>query len=120
MKMFRLVGIAAVYVIVYALLLYGIITLCQRGYRFCYEVFGPTAVQEESGEERAFQVKQGDTMRSVSRRLKEEGLIVNKDSFYMRTKLTKSDKMELRPGVYLLRPDMDYEEIINRLTDCTS
>lgn len=119
MKMFRLVGTAVLYVAIYTLLLYVIITLCQKGYRFCYEIFGPTAVQEDAGVEKAFQVGREDTMQSVSQRLEEEGLIVNKDSFYMRIKLMETNRQELRPGVYLLRPDMDYEEIINRLTDCT-
>lgn len=115
-KVARLTGMTATYVVFYGLLLCFVIFLCQQGYRFCYEVFGPTVVRNAPGEEIVFQVKEEDTLQSISERLKEEGLIVSRKSFYLRIKLMVSDKQELRPGVYKLRTDMDYTEIINELT----
>lgn len=116
MKMIRLAGNAMVYLAIYGLLFFGVVSLCQKGYRFCYEIFGPTVLEESSGEEKAFQVKEEDTMKSVSERLEKEGLIVSHNSFYLCSKLMDSHNQELRPGIYLLRTDMDYGEIIDQLT----
>lgn len=115
-RMMRLGGVFVAYVFFYGLLFYGITVLSQKGYQFFYEVFGPTAVQEAPGEERVFQVQEKDTIKSVSKRLEEEGLIVDWKSFSMRMKLVLSNKQELQPGVYQLRTDMNYKEIINQLT----
>ncbi|MBO5483939.1 MAG: endolytic transglycosylase MltG [Lachnospiraceae bacterium] len=115
-KMLKSVGIAVVYVVSFMLLLYGVIALCQKGYAFCYEIFGSVAVQEAPGREIAFQVEAADSIKSVSEKLEKKGLIVNRYSFMIRTKLMDSEKIILRPGIYLLNTSMDYGEIINQLT----
>ena len=115
-KAVHFAGIVAAYLVFYGVLFYAVVFLCRQGYSFCYEVFGPTAVQEAPGREITFQVREGDTIQSLSKRLNEEGLVVSRKSFYLRMKLTVSDKQEFRPGVYPLRTDMEYTEIINQLT----
>ena len=57
-----------------------------------------------------------DSLSDVSERLQENGLIVNKYTFMVRTKLMDPEKTVLRPGKYMLNTSMDYEEIINQLT----
>lgn len=115
-QMLHLGGTFVAYVFFYGLLFYGIVILSHKGYQFFYEVFGPTVVQEAPGEERVFQVQEGDTVKSISKRLEEEGVIVNWKSFSLRMKLVLSSQQELQPGVYQLRTDMDYKQIMNQLT----
>ena len=45
-----------------------------------------------------------------------KGLIVNKYSFYARTRLMDKDEIELKPGIYTLNTSMGYEEILDILT----
>lgn len=49
-------------------------------------------------------------------KLQKQGLIVDKYSFYARTQLLEQDTVILRPGTYVLRTNMDYQEIIDILT----
>lgn len=115
-KVLRSVAVFGGYFCLYALLLYATVFICQKGYQFCYEIFGSVVAAEAPGEEIAFQVEATDTMKSVSKRLEKKGLVVNQYSFFMRTKLMDSKKVTLRPGIYLLNTHMDYEDIINQLT----
>ena len=63
-----------------------------------------------------FQVREGDTMYQVAKRLAKEDLIVGRFSFYARTTLMEREQIRLRPGSYVLNTSMDYQEIIDRLT----
>ena len=98
------------------LVIVGIISCCRWSYRFCYEVFGSVAAEEEPGRNKDFQVNEEDTMFRVAERLRKENLIVNRYSFYVRTTLMDQSQLQLRPGNYVLNTSMDYEEIINELT----
>ncbi|MDO4166077.1 MAG: hypothetical protein Q4D32_01595 [Eubacteriales bacterium] len=98
------------------LLIYGIGTACMQGYHFCYEIFGSVVVEDAPGTEQSFQVTEADTMWQVAGRLEQEHLIVNRYSFYLRTKLMDEESVMLRPGDYVLNTSMTYEEIINQLT----
>lgn len=115
-KMLQSLGRIVGLVLVYALLLVGTVQLCKKGYQFCYEVFGSVSVQEAPGKEIAFQVEASDTMKSVSKKLEEKGLIVNQHSFLIRIRLMGAEKKILHPGIYLLNTSMDYEDVINQLT----
>ena len=92
-------------ILVLVLILYGVSRVCICGYHFCYAVFGTVTVDQGKGREKVFQV---ETNRSM--------LIVDKYSFYARTQLLEQDTVILRPGTYVLRTNMDYQEIIDILT----
>ncbi len=98
------------------LVIVGITSCCRQSYRFCYEVFGSVSAAEEPGQNKDFQVNEEDTMFRVATRLREENLIVNRYSFYIRTTLMDQSQLQLRSGNYVLNTSMDYEEIINELT----
>lgn len=98
------------------LLIYGISLTCMQGYQFCYEIFGSVIVEDAPGTDQTFQVKETDTMWQVATHLEEANLIVNRYSFYLRTKLMDPDAILLRSGEYVLNTSMTYEEIINQLT----
>ena len=63
-----------------------------------------------------FQVETNRSMYEVADKLQKQGLIVDKYSFYARTQLLEQDTVILRPGTYVLRTNMDYQEIIDILT----
>ena len=45
-----------------------------------------------------------------------KGLIANKYSFYVRTRLMDKDEIKLKPGIYTLNTSMGYEDILDILT----
>ncbi len=98
------------------LVFYGASLLCMQSYQFCYEIFGPVVAEEVPGTEQKFEVRTGDTMWQVAQRLKEQGLIVNQYSFYLRTYVMDPGSVVLIPGEYDLNTSMTYEDIINQLT----
>lgn len=85
----------------------GIILLCG---------FGTVTVDQGKGQEKVFQVETNRSMYEVADKLQKQGLIVDKYSFYARTQLLEQDTVILRPGTYVLRTNMDYQEIIDILT----
>ncbi|MDE6851369.1 MAG: endolytic transglycosylase MltG [Lachnospiraceae bacterium] len=113
---FRFLLALCVNLLLTILVFYGIGSACLQGYHFCYEIFGSVVVEDAPGTEQTFQVMESDTMWEVAERLEQEDLIVNRYSFYIRTKLMDPRTVELYPGEYVLNTSMTYEEIINQLT----
>ena len=103
-------------ILVLVLILYGVSRVCICGYHFCYAVFGTVSVDQGKGQEKVFQVETNRSMYEVADKLQKQGLIVDKYSFYARTQLLEQDTVILRPGTYVLRTNMDYQEIIDILT----
>lgn len=103
-------------ILFFVLIVFGVTRCCQASYQFGYEVFGSVSPDEEPGEDKAFEVQESDTMYQVAERLEDNQLIVNKYSFYIRSRLLDKNQNGLRPGSYTLNTSMDYEEIINELT----
>lgn len=103
-------------ILVLVLILYGVSRVCICGYHFCYAVFGTVTVDQGKGREKVFQVETNRSMYEVADKLQKQGLIVDKYSFYARTQLLEQDTVILRPGTYVLRTNMDYQEIIDILT----
>ncbi len=95
---------------------YGTFYLCHSGYNFCYEIFGPVVAEEPPGQDKVFEVKDGDDMYGVAKRLEKDGIITNSAAFYIRTKLMDEDKIILRADIYTLNTSMDYETIIDQIT----
>lgn len=112
----RLLLALCVNILLTVLVVYGMGTACLQGYHFCYEIFGSVVIEDAPGTERTFQVMEADTMWDVAGRLEQENLIVNRYSFFIRTKLMDPETVSLYPGEYVLNTSMTYEEIINQLT----
>ena len=107
---------ALVSVLIAGMVIYGVFRMCEAGYGFCYEIFGPVVVDEAPGEDKGFEVFEHESMEQVAERLASEGIIANRLTFYIRTRLMDSDEINLVPGKYTLNTSMDYEEIIDILT----
>lgn len=103
-------------ILVIIVVVYGTFYLCLQGYNFCYGIYGPVVVEEAPGQDIVFEVRDGDSMADVSKRLMDEGIISDKYAFYIRTKLMDTDKTILKAGVYTLNTSMDYGTIINQIT----
>ena len=112
----RLLLALCVNILMMVLVVYGIGTACLQGYHFCYEIFGSVVIENAPGTEQTFLVTEADTMWDVAGRLEQENLIVNRYSFFIRTKLMDPETVSLYPGEYVLNTSMTYEEIINQLT----
>ncbi len=83
-------------------------------YRFSYEVFGSVARTEAPGTDVPVQIYRGETTMNIATKLETSLVIVDKYSFYFRTKLRNEDIM---PGTYILNTSMDYDEILEIITD---
>ncbi len=78
-------------------------------YHFSYEVFGSVARTEEPGTDVPVQIYRGETTMNIATKLETSLVIVDKYSFYVKTKLKNYDIM---PGTYILNTSMDYDEIL--------
>ncbi|MBO4695799.1 MAG: endolytic transglycosylase MltG [Lachnospiraceae bacterium] len=101
-------------ILFYTVVVIATIKLSQYGYNFCYQLFGSVAVDKEGeGQEIEFFIQSGDSTKEVAMKLKREGVIVDRYSFYTKSILSKSN---IQPGTYTLRSDMDYDTILKIIT----
>ena len=83
-------------------------------YHFSYEVFGSVARTTEPGTNVPVQIYRGETTMNIATKLETSLVIVDKYSFYIKTKLKNYDIM---PGTYILNTSMDYDEILEIISD---
>lgn len=95
-----------------------VIAVVYRGatflYHFSYEVFGSVARTEAPGTDVTVQIYRGETTMNIATKLETSLVIVDKYSFYFKTKLKDYDIM---PGTYVLNTSMDYNDILEIITD---
>ena len=98
-------------ILFYVLVAFAIVKLSLYAKSFCYQVFGNVQVDDyEHGVEKDILIELGDSTRDVGKRLEREGIIVNEFSFYIKVKI---NKLNIMPGTYKLRTDMNYNEILD-------
>lgn len=101
-------------ILFYTVVVIAVIKFSQYGYNFCYQIFGSVAVDKEGeGKEIEFFIQSGDSTKEVALKLKREGVIIDRFSFYTKSVLSKSN---IQPGTYTLRSDMDYDTILKIIT----
>lgn len=83
-------------------------------YNFSYQLFGSVSVEAEPGIDTEFQISKGESTMDVARKLEAGNLIVNKYSFYLKTKFKDYN---IYPGTFILNTSMDYDEILDVITD---
>ena len=103
-------------VLVFVLIIFMMFHACKMCYDICYEIYGPVVVEKAPGTDIRFSISKDESMYKVAKELYDDGLIVNRYSFYIRTMLMDRDEMKLKPGDYILNTSMDYEEILDMLT----
>lgn len=100
-------------VIFYVIVIFILVRACTYSYNFAYEIFGSVRVEQAPGTDRVVEVKKGESTMDLATALELKNLVVNKYSFYLRTKLT--DQVII-PGTYTLNSSMDYDEILKIIT----
>jgi UPF0755 protein len=100
-------------ILFYLAVIYLITTVSKEVYNFCYQIFGQVTMDQEPGRDVEIQVKKGESSMNVASKLETNKIIVNKYSFYVKTKLMKHTIM---PGTYNLNTSMTYDEIFALIT----
>ena len=77
-------------------------------YQYSYQVFGSVSVSEGAGKDYGLKISEGESTMNVSTKLEQNGIIVNRFTFYIRAKLTKQN---ILPGTYTVNSSMDYDDI---------
>ncbi|MBP5158837.1 MAG: endolytic transglycosylase MltG [Lachnospiraceae bacterium] len=91
-----------------------IIKAAHYAYDFAYQVFGDVPYDATSTREVEVRISKGESSMNIAAKLEDNKLIVNKYSFYVKTKLKDYNIM---PGVFVLSPSMTYDDILDIITD---
>lgn len=103
-------------ILVFLFIIFILFHACKAFYNLGYEIYGPVVAEKTPGTDKEFTVSKGENMYKVADSLYNRGLIANKYSFYIRTRLMDKDEIKLKPGIYTLNTSMGYEEILDILT----
>jgi UPF0755 protein len=98
----------------YILVIFLIVGISRKAFQFAYQLYGPVRVEEAPGKDIIFQIKKGESSMDVASKLERNRVIVNKYSFYVKTKLQGA---EIMAGTYEINSSMTYDEILNTITD---
>lgn len=98
------------FILVIILVIYG----SRTAYNFTYRLYGPVSMEEEPGREIPISIKKGETSMEIASKLELNRVIVDKYSFYVKTKLQDD---VIKPGTYRVNSSMTYKEILNIITD---
>ncbi len=101
-------------IIFYAAVVIMIIKAADFSYDFAYQVFGDVSVEAAPGRDVKVQILKGETSMNIAAKLEDSRVVVNKYSFYLKTKLKEYDIM---PGTFILNTSMSYDEVLEVITD---
>lgn len=104
-------------VVFYILVTILIINCSKQVFSFTYQLYGPVTVDKNPGREIIIKIIKGDSTMDVASKLEVNRAIVNKYSFYLKTKL--QDKA-IMPGTYVIKSSMTYGDILNIITDASN
>ncbi len=100
--------------IFYLVVVFAIIKGADYVYHFAYQVFGSVAKEEAPGTNVPVQIFRGETTMNIASKLETSLVIVDKYSFLLKTKLKEYNIM---PGTYILNTSMDYNDILDIITN---
>lgn len=86
----------------------------QKAFDFTYQLYGPVTVEQEPGRDIPIQINKGESTMDIASKLELNRVIVDKNSFYFKTKL--QNKL-IMPGTYRLNSSMTYDEVLDVITD---
>ncbi len=105
------IGIALVF---YSVVVYGLKKVSNYSYDFSYQIFGNVSIEAAPGRDVKVTVLKGESTMNIAKKLEDAKLIVDKNSFYLKAQLKKS---EIMPGTFVLNTSMTYDEILNVICD---
>jgi UPF0755 protein len=98
----------------YVLLVVLIIYIGKLAYTTSYQLYGPVTVDKAPGRNIVFEIKQGESTMDIAGKLQQKRVILNKYSFYLKTKI---ESVNIMPGTYELNSSMTYDEVLEIITD---
>lgn len=101
-------------ILFYVVVILLVMKLSTAAYDFSYQVFGNVSLDKKPGRTVTIEIKKGESSFNVAEKLDINKVIVNKYSFYLKTKLTGQS---IKPGSYEVNSSMNYDEILAVITD---
>lgn len=98
----------------YVLVAFLIVNVSKQAFQFTYQLYGPVAVENKPGRDILIQIKKGESTMDVASKLEVNRAIVNKYSFYIKSKI---DDVAIMPGTYEINSSMTYNDILEVITD---
>ncbi|NLL72282.1 MAG: endolytic transglycosylase MltG [Clostridiales bacterium] len=86
----------------------------RKAFNFTYQLYGPVTVDREPGRDVFVKINKGESSMDVAKKLELYRVIVDKNSFYFKTKL--QDKV-IMPGTYKVNSSMTYTQVLDIITD---
>lgn len=87
----------------------------KEAYSFAYPIFGDISVDKAPGKDIKITIVEGEGVDSVIQDLWKKKVIVNKNSFKIRCKLSISKNNSFKARTHTINTSMNYEEIIREL-----
>jgi len=112
----------ALNIIIYAIIIFAAVRIVTFSYNFSYEVFGNTAMSENSEEVVPVQIPEGASTAEIASLLKDKKLIKYKEAFVLHVAISQYKGL-IKPGTYELKSSMTMDEILEvicKLSDTTS
>jgi len=112
-------------IFIYAVIIYFLIKAVHISYDFAYRIFGDVSVEEEPGRDVKIVILKGESTMNIATKLETNKLIYDKYSFYLKVQLGNfgadddKKKYEIMGGTYILNTSMNYNEILETITDAT-
>ena len=115
-------------VVIYVVLIYFLIKAVHISYDYAYRIFGDVAVEEGEGRDVKIQILKGESTMNVATKLETNKLILDRYSFYIKVQLgnlssgdddgsSSKKKYDIKGGTYILNTSMNYDEILEMITD---
>lgn len=101
--------------IFYVVVVFGAVEACKISYSFANEVFGDVVAQPPPGVNKTFVIAEADDPLTIAKNLEQAGIVPNAYSFYIRLRLSQSDKSIIVAGSYELNTSMTYKEILEKI-----
>lgn len=99
-----------IYVLVFFLMYMGI----TRGYSYGHEIFAPAPMAEAPGIDHEFVIAEGESVKTVAKRMEDEGLI--KDSLVVEIQ-AKIYEYTLHPGTYTLNTSATSKDMLKLIDE---
>lgn len=101
-------------ILIYVLILFLLFTGITRGYRYGYEVFAPTALEQQPGTDYEIVIEENSSVSDVAKLLEEKGLIKDRNIFILQAKLYE---YTMHPGTYTLNTSETSKEMLRRIDE---
>lgn len=101
--------------IFYVIVVFAAVEVCKVTYSFANEIFGEVMAEVPPGRDKTFVIEEAQDSLTIAKNLEREGIVPNAYSFYIRLKLSLSEKNIVAAGSYNLNTSMTYKEILDEI-----